>query len=111
MIDVLPQQKALPHSEESERAVLGGVLLDTTILATISGRLRAEDFYSERHQILYQAMLDLQEEQVEIDLRTLQARLEQRDQFDRIGGLAYLSGLDLDVGAAGERRQRGRRRC
>jgi replicative DNA helicase len=97
MIDVLPQQKALPHSEESERAVLGGVLLDTTILPTISGRLRAEDFYSERHQILYQAMLDLQEEQVEIDLRTLQARLEQRDQFDRIGGLAYI--LDLpDIG-------------
>jgi replicative DNA helicase len=97
MIDVLPQQKALPHSEESERAVLGGVLLDSTILSTISGRLRAEDFYSERHQLLYQAMLDLQEEQVEIDLRTLQARLEQRDQFDRIGGLAYISGLDLDL--------------
>jgi len=98
MIDVLPQQqKALPHSEESERAVLGGVMLDTSVLATISGRLRAEDFYSERHQILYQAMLDLQDEQVEIDLRTLQARLEQRGQLDRIGGLAYLTGLDLDL--------------
>ncbi|HYX26302.1 MAG TPA: DnaB-like helicase N-terminal domain-containing protein, partial [Thermoanaerobaculia bacterium] len=44
MIDTLPQQKALPHSEESERAVLGGVLLDQTVLPTISGRLRAEDF-------------------------------------------------------------------
>ena len=98
MIDVLPQQqKALPHSEESERAVLGGVLLDPSVLPTISGRLRAEDFYSERHQILYQAMLDLQEEQVEIDLRTLQARLEQRGQLERIGGLAYLTGLDLDL--------------
>jgi len=98
MIDVLPQQqKALPHSEESERAVLGGVLLDTSVLATISGRLRAEDFYSERHQLLYQAMLDLQDEQVEIDLRTLQARLEQRSQLEMVGGLAYLTGLDLDL--------------
>lgn len=97
MIDTLPQQKALPHSEESERAVLGGVMLDSSILPTISGRLRAEDFYSERHQLLYQAMLDLQEEQVEIDLRTLQARLEQRGQFEMVGGLAYLSGLDLDL--------------
>ncbi|HEY4572399.1 MAG TPA: replicative DNA helicase [Thermoanaerobaculia bacterium] len=98
MIDVLPQQqKSLPHSEESERAVLGGVLLDPSVLPTISGRLRAEDFYSERHQLLYQAMLDLQEEQVEIDLRTLQARLEQRSQLDMIGGLAYLTGLDLDL--------------
>ena len=98
MIDVLPQQqKALPHSEESERAVLGGVMLDPSVLPTISGRLRAEDFYSERHQLLYQAMLDLQEEQVEIDLRTLQARLEQRGQLEMVGGLAYLTGLDLDL--------------
>ena len=97
MIDTLPQQKALPHSEESERAVLGGVLLDPTILPTISGRLRAEDFYGERHQVLYQAMLDLQEEQVEIDLRTLQAKLEQRGQIEMVGGLAYLTGLDLDL--------------
>jgi replicative DNA helicase len=98
MIDILPdQQKTLPHSEESERAVLGGVLLDSSILPTISGRLRAEDFYHERHQILYQAMLDLREELVEIDLRTVQAKLEQRGQFDAVGGLAYLTGLDLDL--------------
>ncbi|HEY7215229.1 MAG TPA: replicative DNA helicase [Thermoanaerobaculia bacterium] len=97
MIDILPEQKTLPHSEESERAVLGGVLLDSSILPTISGRLRAEDFYHERHQILYQAMLDLREELVEIDLRTVQAKLEQRGQFEAIGGLAYLTGLDLDL--------------
>lgn len=97
MIDILPEQKALPHSEESERAVLGGVLLDSSILPTISGRLRAADFYHERHQILYQAMLDLREELVEIDLRTVQAKLEQRGQFDSVGGLAYLTGLDLDL--------------
>src|SRR4029079_12582410 len=97
MIDTLPQQKALPHSEESERAVLGGVLLDPSVLPTISGRLRAEDFYGERHPILYQGTLDLQEEQVEIDLRTLQAKLEQRGQIEMVGGLAYLTGLDLDL--------------
>ncbi|HSS78410.1 MAG TPA: replicative DNA helicase [Thermoanaerobaculia bacterium] len=97
MIDTLPQQKALPHSEESERAVLGGVLLNPSVLPTISGRLRAEDFYGERNQVLYQAMLDLQEEQVEIDLRTLQAKLEQRGQIELVGGLAYLTGLDLDL--------------
>ena len=97
MIDTLPQQKALPYSEESERAVLGGILLDPTVLPTITGRLRAEDFYIERHQVLFQAMIDLQEEQVEIDLRTLQAKLEQRAQLDTVGGLSYLATLDLDL--------------
>jgi replicative DNA helicase len=97
MIDTLPQQKALPYSEESERAVLGGILLDPAVLPTITGRLRAEDFYVERHQLLFQTMVDLQEEQVEIDLRTLQAKLEQRAQLDSIGGLSYLASLDLDL--------------
>jgi replicative DNA helicase len=98
MIDTLPQQqKALPYSEESERAVLGGILLDPGVLPTISGRLRADDFYLERHQVLYQAMLDLQEEQVEIDLRTLQAKLEQQGHFDSVGGIGYLATLDLDL--------------
>ena len=97
MIDILPEQKTLPHSEESERAVLGGILLDPSILPTISGRLAVKDLYYERHQILYQAMLDLREELTDIDLRTLQAKLEQRGQFEAIGGLAYLTGLDLDL--------------
>ncbi|HBL28278.1 MAG TPA: replicative DNA helicase [Acidobacteria bacterium] len=97
MIDTLPQQKALPFSEESERAVLGGILLDPAVLPTISGRLRPEDFYVERHQVLYQTMIDLQEEQVEIDLRTVQAKLEQRAQLDGVGGLSYLASLDLDL--------------
>src|SRR5436305_13776401 len=97
MLDTLSQPKALPYSEESERAVLGGILLDPQVLPTISGRLRAEDFYLERHQVLYQAMLNLQEEQVEIDLRTLQAKLEQQGHFDSVGGIGYLTTLDLDL--------------
>ncbi len=97
MLDTLPQQKASPYSEESERAVLGGVMLDPAVLPTISGRLRPEDFYLEKHQVLYRAMIELQEDQTTIDLRTLQARLEQQGKFDSIGGLAYLTSLDLDL--------------
>lgn len=97
MIDALSQLKTLPHSEESERAVLGAVLLDPQILPTISGRLRAEDFYLERHHILYDAMLGLQEERTGIDLRTLQARLEQQAKLELIGGISYLASLDLDL--------------
>jgi replicative DNA helicase len=97
MIETLPQQKSLPHSEESERAVLGGILLDSGVLPTISGRLRPDDFYLDRHRVLYQAMLDLQDARVTIDLRTVQAKLEQQGSFDEIGGLAYMAGLDLDL--------------
>src|SRR6185295_18761736 len=97
MLDTLSPPKALPQSEESERAVLAGVMLDPAQLPTISGRLRPEDFYGDRHQILYRVMLELQEEQVGIDLRTVQAKLEQQGQFEKAGGISYIASLDLDL--------------
>lgn len=89
--------QGLPHSEESERAVLAAALLSPNVIPLISGRLISEDFYAERHQLIYQAMLELQESGSEIDLRTLQASLELKGSFEVIGGFAYLAGLDLDL--------------
>ena len=75
MLEAVQPPKSLPQSEESERAVLAGVLLDPSRLPMLSGRLVATDFFSERHRVVYQAMLDVQATDTEIDLRTLQARL------------------------------------
>ena len=97
MIQPLPHQKNLPHSEESERAVLAAVLLDPSRLAAVSERLEAEDFYADRNQHLYRAMLGVQRSGHEIDLRTVQARLEQQDLLAAVGGVAYLASLDLDL--------------
>ncbi len=91
MLDVLNPVKGIPQSEESERAVLAAVLLDPRLLAAISGRLRSEDFFSERHRAIFAAMLELQEESTAIDLRTLQARLEARAALEGVGGLSYLA--------------------
>ncbi len=89
---------SLPHSEESERAVLAAILLDADRhLAATATRLKADDYYFERHRLLYEAMLALQESDSPIDLRTVQARLEQRDQFEAAGGVAYLATLEVDL--------------
>ena len=89
---------SLPHSEESERAVLAAILLDAERhLAATSSRLKPEDYYFERHRLLYEAMLALQEADDPIDLRTLQARLEQRGEFESAGGVAYLATLEVDL--------------
>jgi len=97
MLDLVSQPRTMPQSEESERAVLAAVLLDPRLLPSVSGRLTAEDFYGDRHRAIYAAMLELQEESTAIDLRTLQARLEQRGSFEAAGGLAYLNRLDEDL--------------
>lgn len=95
MYDSTPRDP--PHSQETERAVLASVLINDKILATISGRLVEEDFFSLKHQLIYRAMLHLQQTETPVDLRTLQARLEQQGQIREVGGIAYLASLDLDL--------------
>lgn len=85
----------LPHSEESERAVLAAVLLDPAQLAELT--LKAGDFHLPQHQILWRAFVELDEEGSPIDLRTVQAWLEQRGLLEGAGGLAYLASLDVDL--------------
>ncbi|MCL4839075.1 MAG: replicative DNA helicase [Thermoanaerobaculia bacterium] len=97
MIESLPAPATLPQSEESERAVLAAALLDPRLLPAVSARLTVDDFYHQRHRLLYQAMLDLQDQQVAIDVRTLQASLEQAAKLEAAGGLAYLATLDVDL--------------
>ena len=88
----------VPWGDEiAERAILGAILFDPSLLPRIAERLQPDDFHLDRHRALYQAMLDLQAEETPIDLRSLQLRLEQRAQLDLVGGLAYIASLDLDL--------------
>jgi replicative DNA helicase len=97
LLEALQPPRTLPHSEESERAVLAGILLEPQVLPQVAGRLVEGDFFFERHQRIYRAMVDLQAATTEVDLRTLQARLQQQGLLDAVGGLAYLAGLDVDL--------------
>ena len=60
-----------PHSEEAEQAVLGSMLMDRDAVNTAMEMLEAEDFYHERHRVIYRAMQDLYRENRAVDLITL----------------------------------------
>lgn len=91
---LLGTQKSLPHSDESERAVLGAILLDSLLLKQVAQRLRPEDFYLERHQDLFRGMLLCQEEGVAPDPLTLRDHLGD-GVYERTGGTGYLAQLDV----------------
>ena len=92
-----PQNRAQPHSEKAERAVLGGLLLEPQRLAEVRTRLETRDWYLESHRILYQAFLDLVDAGSTPDTLTLHAHLDQAGALDAIGGVAFLASLDLDL--------------
>ena len=92
----------LPRSEEAERSVLGGVLRDWRVLDDILAEVSPNDFYSERHRAIFEAMRQLATEQVPVDLVTLSERLRRDRLLEMAGGEVYLMDLaDSVVSAAG----------
>ena len=60
-------ERPLPHSVEAERAILGSVLLDNSLVNHAIELLRPEDFYVRAHQFVFRAMIALSERGSEID--------------------------------------------
>jgi replicative DNA helicase len=82
-----------PQNLEAEQAVLGSILLESDTLLTVMERVRADDFYSVAHQRIFEAMVELNEENEAIDLVTLTERLQDRGQLEEVGGDSYLTKL------------------
>ena len=54
----------LPHSIEAEQAVLGGLMLKNDAFDAAATVLSDTDFYSQDHQLIFNAMARLAEERV-----------------------------------------------
>ncbi|WP_409348254.1 replicative DNA helicase [Paenibacillus gyeongsangnamensis] len=82
-----------PQNLEAELAVLGAVLLDGDALITAMERINSDDFYRPAHQLIYEAMIEIAEANEPVDLITLTARLQDKQQLEEVGGISFLSEL------------------
>ena len=89
-----------PHDLDAERAVVGAMLVSESAVAAVAEKLAAEDFYSETHRVLYGAMMRLYSRGDPIDQLTLTNELRSVNEFDRIGGRAYVFQLVESVPTA-----------
>ena len=89
-----------PYSMEAEQSVLGCMLLSKEAVSRASEVLKAEDFYSEGHKEIFDAMLDIYEKGEPVDLVTLTERLRVRNSIDAVGGITYITNLSTFVPTA-----------
>nr|WP_019537193.1 replicative DNA helicase [Paenibacillus ginsengihumi] len=90
---MLLENRIPPQNLEAEQAVLGAILLDGDALVTAMERINSDDFYRTAHQLIFEAMIEIAEENEPVDLITLTARLQDKQQLEDVGGLSYLSEL------------------
>jgi replicative DNA helicase len=86
--------RTLPHNQEAEAAILGGIILrGEQALFDVLDVVREEDFYVPGHQAVFRAMRALSEKRDPIDPVTLEAQLRASDELKLVGGIEALTRL------------------
>lgn len=89
-----------PSSLEAEQSVLGAILLRPEVLVEVAIYINPEDFYREAHGTIYQAMVDLDNRGLPVDLTSVHLLLADRGQLEAVGGAVLLAELSEHVGTA-----------
>src|ERR1044072_7269532 len=90
-------ERPLPSSEESERVILGAILLDNALIAQAVEHLKPEDFYSPLNRRVFAAMIALFEKQKQIDPILIGEELKKEGSLDSIGGIATITNLTFGL--------------
>jgi replicative DNA helicase len=86
-------EKPLPSSVESERVILGAILLDNQLITQTIEKLTPDDFYSPLHRRIYKAMLALFERAEQIDPILIGEELKKEGSIETVGGIAAITNL------------------
>lgn len=89
-----------PHNEDAERSLLGSMLLDRDAIVQVAELTQARHFYFQKHQSVYEAMLQLYEDRSAIDVVTVTNQLKKQKALKIVGGSSYVAGLATAVPTA-----------
>ena len=78
------------QTREAERAVLGGLMLETHRFDTVIQVIKEKDFDGKDHQIIFQSMSELVEENKPLDPLTVSEKLDNKNSLNKVGGKDYL---------------------
>ena len=90
-------KRVLPHSIEAEQSVIGSMLMDREAITIASEIISGDDFYGKQYGILFDTMVELNDEGKPVDLVTLQDRLREKDVPPEVSSLEFIRDLLTDV--------------
>src|SRR5690606_29077690 len=86
-----------PQAVEVEKHVIGAMLLDPEAVSVALESLTADDFYLEKHRVIFEAIASLFEKNAPTDVLTLAEVLRKAKNFERAGGEASLLEISAEV--------------
>ncbi|MDB5297394.1 MAG: dnaB [Phycisphaerales bacterium] len=80
-----------PHSAEAEMCMIASMMLDKELIGQVVQVCRSEDLFQADHQIIFDCLVKLYEQNRPIDAVIVREELAKRALLDEIGGTAYLA--------------------
>ncbi|MDH3606086.1 MAG: replicative DNA helicase [Acidimicrobiia bacterium] len=87
------QLRVPPSNLDAEESVLGAAMISADAVNLVMDHLEPGDFYKPAHQLIFEAIVELFDANQPVDAITVSDALSRREQLDRMGGIAYLTGL------------------
>jgi replicative DNA helicase len=91
-----PLRRVLPHSEDAEESVIGGLLFSGRAMTLVGDIINADDFYDAKNEAIYAAIVDLDQRSRPVDLITVAEQMRQSGTLSKLaahGSEAYLAEL------------------
>lgn len=92
--------KLIPQAIPFEKAVLGALMIDKDAIMDIADFLRANMFYQEQHQYIYDAVHTLFRDNKPIDILTVTDYLRSEKKLEFVGGASYIASLTIQVASS-----------
>ncbi|MBR1425292.1 replicative DNA helicase [bacterium] len=86
-------ENLIPQNIEAEEAILGAVLVNPETLSKVSDMLLPTSFYKPAHRYIFEAMLQLFNNNDNIDIVSVSDVLSYNGKLEAVGGRAYINDL------------------
>lgn len=89
-----------PQNLDMEQAVIGAIMIEQDAYGQVSEVLKPESFYDHRHQLIYEAVQNLNLQQKPVDILSVTDYVESQGQLEEVGGPLYISQLSERVASS-----------
>lgn len=86
-------KRIMPNNLEAEQSVIGSMIMDREAIIVASEVLIREDFYHQQYGVLFEAMVELFNEEQPVDVVTLQNRLREKDVPAELSSMEFVGEL------------------
>lgn len=88
------------QAREAEKAVLGGLMLETERFDSVILKISDQDFHGKDHELIFESMGELINENKPLDPLTVSEKLDSKNLLNKIGGKDYLIALATETPTA-----------